>query len=184
VTRILQLLIKNDDYKLEPVATAWTKQQDTQRTKKKERERTPKSKGMQVAKRKANLKENRSNNKTAKKLGDIYEHGHAVPIPAEKEPTQVNLAQKPTAISRKRFIGFEFDKSTGYPIDPTTQRLIDGSEPYCIACKNFGHNCISFGGCGKNKVVLERFAKEEALRLQQLVVQTAEVITTVATENE
>jgi len=36
----------------------------------------------------------------------------------------------------------------------------------------------------KNKVVLERFAKEEALRLQQLVVQTAKVITTVATENE
>jgi len=31
---------------------------------------------------------------------------------------------------------------------------------------------------------LERLAKEEALRLQQLVVQTAEVITTVATENE
>jgi len=87
----------------------------------KERERTPKSKGMRVAKRKANLKENPSNNKTAKKLGDIYEHGHAVPIPAEKEPTQVNLTQKPTAISRKRFIGFEFDKSTGYPIDPTTQ---------------------------------------------------------------
>ena len=184
VTRILQLLVKNNDYKLEPVATAWTKQQDAQRAKKKERERIPKSKGMRAAKRKANLKENHSNNKTAKKSGDIYEHGHAVPIPAGKEPTQVNPTQKPTAISRKRFIGFEFDKSTGYPIDPTTQRLIDGSEPYCIACKNFGHSRISFGGCGKNKFVLERLAKEEALRLQQSVVQTTEVITTIATENE
>jgi len=47
--------------------------------------------------------------------------------------------------------------------------IIDGSEPYCIACKNFGHSRISFGGCGKNKFVLERLAKEEALRLQQSV---------------
>ena len=46
VTRILQLLVKNNDYKLEPVATAWTKQQDTQWAKEKERECTPKSKGM------------------------------------------------------------------------------------------------------------------------------------------
>jgi len=31
---------------------------------------------------------------------------------------------------------------------------------------------------------LERLAKEEELRLQQLVVQTTEVTTTIATENE
>ena len=38
---------------------------------------------------------------------------------------------------------------TGYPINPKTGQHIDGSKPYCMACKNFGHSGRSFHGCEK-----------------------------------
>ena len=120
ISRLLQLLVNNENYILEPIASAWAKQQDTQWAKKKKREQTPRAKAMWSTKRKETLKENWSNNKTSKKAGDIYEHGHAVPIPNQDIQARIDPNQQEIDNLKKWFIGFQFDEMTGYPINPKT----------------------------------------------------------------
>jgi len=149
ISRLLQLLVNNENYILESIASVWAKQQDTQQAKKKKREQTPRAKAMWSTKRKETLKENWSNNKTSKKAGDIYEHGHAVPIPNQDIQARIDPNQQEIDNLKKQFIGFQFDEMTGYPINPKTGQHIDGSKPYCMACNNFGHSHCSFHGCKK-----------------------------------
>jgi len=67
LSRILKMLLQNEDYILSPIEATWSKQQDKQRKNKKACESTPRCKGMRCAKRKAKLELERINNKRAKK---------------------------------------------------------------------------------------------------------------------
>jgi len=89
-------------------------------------------------------KENRDwkNEAKAQRDGDIYAHGSAFTSTLDinnipTEPTIPVLQQMPCtkkAISKtslQGYAGFAIDSTTGFPINPGTGRIIDGSELYC-----------------------------------------------------
>jgi len=131
-----------------------------------------KSKCDRKGQRKQRLYKDQKNEAKAQRDGDIYAHGSAFTltldintIPTESTiPVLQQMSCKKRAISKtslQGYSGLAIDSTTGFPINPGTGRIIDGSEPYCKACLNFGHSQQSFQGCGKYKSTKASIADEK-----------------------
>jgi len=149
LSRILKMLLQNEDYILSPIEATWSKQQDKQRKNKKIRESTPRCKGMRCAKHKAKLELERINNKRAKKNGDFYEHGHAF-----KTANEVN---DEATVDENVVI------NDTHPAAKNTTETV----PVCKSCLKPGHKYRSSRQCGKNKYYLAALAAAAAAKANE-----------------
>jgi len=75
----------------------------------------------------------------------------------ENPTSKSHLKQHPL----KGFKGFKTDPTTGFPINPITGCLIDGTMSYYKSCLKFSHIWKSFTGCGSHKNVLAHLENEK-----------------------